>query len=80
MSKLVYPKRITERDLGVAAGRFLFLFLEKNSYLNAIWITFRTFLEPFKITKFLRIESQSKQSNWLVFPLLTDQVKTRLNF
>ena len=28
--------------------------------------------------KFLGIESQLKQSNWWVFPLLTDQVKTRL--
>ena len=53
-------------------------FWKKNSYFNAIRITFRTFLEPFKITKFLGIESQLKQSNWCVFPLLTDQVKTCL--
>ena len=35
-------------------------FFIKNSYFNAIWITFRTFLEPFKMTKFLRIKSQLK--------------------
>ena len=33
-------------------------FLEKNGYFKAIWITFRTFSEPFERTKFLRFESQ----------------------
>ena len=37
-------------------------FLEKNGYFNAIWITFRTFSEPFERTKFLRFESQLNKS------------------
>ena len=49
-------------------------FLEKNGYFNAIWITFRTFSEPFKRTKFLRFESQLKKS----LPLLQVKSKTRL--
>ena len=32
---------------GPVAGRFF----GKNSYFNAIWITFRTFSEPFETTK-----------------------------
>ena len=47
-------------------------FLEKNNYFNAIWITFCKLLELFKITKFLRLESQLKQSNWWIFPSLKD--------
>ena len=39
-----------------------FLFFEKNSYFNAIWITFRSFLKPFERTKFLRFESQLKKT------------------
>ena len=50
--------------LGTAAGRFFLIFLEENSCFNAILITFRTFLEPFEITKFLTFESQVKKSNW----------------
>ena len=41
-----------------AAGQFFGNFFQKNNYFNTIWITFRTFLQPFKITKFLRIENQ----------------------
>ena len=35
-------------------GNFLKLF-GKNNRFNAIWITFRTFLKPFKRTKLLKI-------------------------
>ena len=48
--------------------------LEKNGYLNAIWITFRKFFEPFKTTKFLRFGSQLNKS----LPLLQVKSKTRL--
>ena len=68
VSKLVQSKRITDGGLGAAAGRFFGIFFEKNSYFNAIWTTFCTFLVTFKITTFLRSENQLKQSNWLVFP------------
>ena len=50
------------------------MFLEKNGYLNAIWITFRTFSEPFERTKFLRFESQLNKS----LRLLQVKSKTRL--
>ena len=40
------------------AGRFF----GKNGYFNAIWITFRAFLETFERTKFLRFESQLSKS------------------
>ena len=46
-------------------------FLEKNGYFNAIWITIRTFSEPFERTKFLRFESQLNKS----LPLL--QIKSK---
>ena len=49
-------------------------FLEKNSYFNAIRITFRTFSEPFERTKSLMFESQLKKS----LPLLQLKSKTRL--
>ena len=49
-------------------------FLEKNSYFNAIWITFRTFSEPFEIIKLLRYESQLNKS----FLLLQVKSKTCL--
>ena len=73
MSKLVQLKRVTNeawgrshsrRRLRESAGEapsqwtIFCEFLEKNGYLNAIWITFRTFSEPFERTKFLRFESQ----------------------
>ena len=35
-------------------------FSEKNSHFNAIWITFRTFLEPFEKTKLLKSEAISE--------------------
>ena len=54
-------------------GNFL-EFFEENGYFNAIWITFRTFSEPFERTKFLRIESQLNKS----LPLLQVRSKTRL--
>ena len=49
----------------------------RNSYfnVNASWITFRTFLEPFEITAFLRFESQLKSYNCLVLLLLTGQAQ-----
>ena len=49
-------------------------FWGKNGYFNAIWITFRTFSEPFETTKFLRFESQLNKS----IPLLPAKWKTRL--
>ena len=49
-------------------------FLEKNGYFNAIWITFRTFSDPFERTKFLRFESQLTKS----LSLLRAKSKTRL--
>ena len=51
-------------------------FLEKNGRLNAIWITFCTFSEPFERTKFVRFESQLNKS----FPLLQVKSKTGLKF
>ena len=60
---------------GQAARQFFVIFWEKSSYFNTIWNIFFTFLEPFKITEFLRFESQSKGSNWWVYSLLTDQVQ-----
>ena len=50
LENLVFPKK-----------RILVIFLEKNSYFNAIWITFCIFSEPFKKAKFLRFESQLKK-------------------
>ena len=49
-------------------------FLEKNGYLNAIWITFRTFSELFEKTKFLRFENQLNKS----LSLLQVKSKTHL--
>ena len=57
-----------------AAGRFFVSFWKKNGCLNAIWITFRTFSEPFERTKFLRFESQLNKS----LPLLQVKSKARL--
>ena len=51
------------RDLKAVAGRFFAIVSGKNSYFNAIWITFRMFLASCEITKFLRFESQLKKSN-----------------
>ena len=92
MSKLLQLKRVTNGAFGAkppaaggygslwakhpAAGRFFCKLLEKNGYLNAIWITFRKFLEPFKTTKFLRFESQLNKS----LPLLQVKSKTHLKY
>ena len=88
VSKLVQLKRISDKAWAKApshqtlwgcggeapaAGRFFKIF-RKNSYFNSIWITFRTFLEPFENTKFLRLKSQLKK----FFPLLQVKSKTRL--
>ena len=77
MSKLVQLKRVTDgpgggttrrRRLwesgGKAPSRWAIFskFLEINDYFNAIWITFRTFSEPFEKTKILRFESQLNKS------------------
>ena len=35
----------------------IFVIFGKNSYYNAVWITFGTFLEPFEKTKFLRLKA-----------------------
>ena len=53
-----------------AAGRLF----GKNCYFNAIWITFRTFSEPFERTKFLRFDGQLNTS----LPLLQVKFKTHL--
>ena len=52
----------------------------KNNYfnVNAIWITFRTFLEPFERTTLLRFESQLKSCNCLACLYLQVKPKTRL--
>ena len=50
-------------------------FLEKNGYLNAIWIIFRTFSEPYERTKFVRFKRQMNKS----LPLLQVKSKTRQN-
>ena len=71
----MYHSRGSKGRRSAIFGIFFFFFWKKNSFFNAIWIIFRTFLEAFKITKFLRNESQLKQSNWWDFPLLTDQVQ-----
>ena len=47
--------------IGAVGDIFESVVLGKNSYFNAIWIIFSTFLEPFEITKFLRFESQLKK-------------------
>ena len=39
---------------------FVIFFLKKNVQFNAIWITFRTFLELFQRTKLLMFETSSK--------------------
>ena len=49
--------------------------LEKNCYSKAIWITFCTFVDPCKITKFLKLESQLKTLNCSIFHLLAVQVQ-----
>ena len=49
-------------------------FLEKNGCFNAIWITFRTFSEPFERTKFLRFKNLLKKT----LPLLHVKSKIRL--
>ena len=36
---------------GAAVGQFFINFFGKNSYFNAVWITFGMFLEPFEKTK-----------------------------
>ena len=52
VSKLVQTKRITTEGLGASRwASFCVFFLKKNSYFNAVWITFRTCLEPFERTK-----------------------------
>ena len=71
------PKLVTKRygDVGGSPSRWaIFKIFGKNSYFNSIWITFRTFLEPFENTKFLRLKSQLKK----FFPLLQVKSKTRL--
>ena len=40
-------------------------FFGKESYFNAIWITFCAFLEPLKKSKFLRFESALKKEQSL---------------
>ena len=57
-----------------AAGRFFVIFWKKNDYFNAIWITFRTFSEPFDKIKFLMFDSQLNKS----LPLLQVKSKIRL--
>ena len=89
MSKLVQLKRVTDGPGGGATSRrrlwesegkapsrwaIFCKFLEKNGYFDAIWITFRTFSEPFERTKFLRLESQLNK----FLPLLHVKSKTRL--
>ena len=57
-------------------------FSEKIAILNAIWITFRTFLDPFEKTKLLKLDSHYKQLNCqLIQPpyLLMVKYKTCLN-
>ena len=73
MSKLVQLKHVTEGEWG-QSPQPLDDFLEKNGYFNAIWITFRTFSEPFEKTKFLMFENQLKKS----LPLFQVKSKTRL--
>ena len=67
-------------DLGaklLTAGRSYVMLWKKSPFnINAIWITFRSFLEPFERTTFLRFESQLKSSNCLVLPLLTGQAQS----
>ena len=57
-----------------AVGRLFVSFWKKNGYLNAIWITFRTFSERFERTKILRFDSQFNKS----LPLLQVKSKTHL--
>ena len=88
MSKFVQLKRVTNGPGGGATSRrrlwefggkktsrwaIFCKLLEKNGYFNAIWITFRTFSEPFERTKFLRFESQLNKS----LPLVQVKSKTR---
>ena len=51
-----------------------FVIFGKNSYFNDILIICSTFIEPFKRTKFLTFERQTKKSNCSVLPLPKDQV------
>ena len=46
-----------KRIWGPAAEQFFVIFLEKNTYFNAISIIFRLFLLPFEITKFLDLKA-----------------------
>ena len=57
-----------------AAGRIFISFWKKSGSFNAIWITFRTFSEPFERTKFSRFKSQLNKS----LPLLQVKSKTHL--
>ena len=56
-----------------AMGDFLkiFVIFGKNSFFDAIWITFCTFLKPFKRTRFLKFENQLKKLNCSILFLLT---------
>ena len=47
-----------------AAGRFLVSFWKKMAI--SIWITFRTFSEPFERTKFLRFEPGTLDSTLVI--------------
>ena len=73
MSKLVPLKHVTE-GAWRQSPQPLRDFLEKNGYVNAIRITFRTFSESFERTKFWMFESKLKKS----LALLQVKSKARL--
>ena len=73
VNKLLQLKSITDGGLYRRSPHLLGIF-RKNSYFNAIWITFRTFSEAFERTQFLRFESQLKK----FLPLLQVKSKIRL--
>ena len=57
--------------------KIFFLFFEKNSHFNAIWITCRTFLKLFERKKLLSFGSQLKKLNYPVRSALYLQVKSK---
>ena len=83
MSKLVQTNRITvggqgpQQPLNNSSN-----FWKKNSHFKALWIAFRTFVDPFKRSQFLDLvpaENLSRPAPSAPSPLRIGQVQNSLN-